>query len=136
MDVWGDKKYPLLFDTEIIKAGKKLAGFKPPSYEIGLSVIMDDRCGEEDIEIKDDNRLVISNVFLLFDECHPLIDKENKRVVGFFSRKLNQAVHYGADFKNCRLTIGRYLMFAPYWREIHEGMDNKKLYSSLLLVQN
>lgn len=136
-----ETRYPLLFDTDSVGIATALSGRRFLGSAIGLSVIADERCQEEDIDISEfrGNRRIIKikNPFLFFDDMHPLIDKNKKRVIGLFSQKSRRVSLYGdIDVKNCRLSVGRYLVYAPYWSVIHECAKNAGISSNLLLVQN
>ena len=69
------------------------------------------------------------------DPCYPLIDTENKKILGVFvpaTRKL--FIYEKPLLQGKKLEFGRYLVFIPYWEVVHQATKVHTRQPTVLLL--
>lgn len=138
----GKERYEMIFDSGFIQISREIAEKrfeKVVSIGHGAAVIINHEM--TGIVAKRDNGMLVrhSATARLPDPCHPVIDIEEKKVVGvFFTESGFWRLYKGIVVKKgTKLEFGRFLVFMPWTRIVHQLMLKKYgLPLAVLLVPN
>ena len=138
----GEEKYEMIFDSGLIQISREIAekrSEKVVPIGHGAAVVINHEM--TGVVAKLDNAILVrhSAIARLPDPCHPVIDIEEKKVVGvFFTESGLWRLYKGIVVKKgTKLEFGRFLAFMPWTRIVHQLMLEKYgLPLAALLIPN
>ena len=128
------KRLLLFFDTEIVRAFDRAGGIPEPQYPRGFPFIVDDWCKKQNIVTRGGSFSMID----FLDPVHPVIDATLSQIIGYIHVLHKRLYLYveSLDAEEHVVKLGRYLMYLPLWKTVHNAASFQGYDSLLIISQN